>query len=210
LEFPIHLPGPRDADSHPDGDRVELAFEWEGDRYQSVLTCHRQGRSVTLFQTREGSPADAWPPSPPLQQLHSQEIDGRPTVLAVGMAGSTHWSASFQPDGSSTLSMEFAARVDLREEIHLGNAFVLSDAVKTGRFTRESAQFAVPELDLVFELHSSSANLVHVPESHSAYVCANRSTPTDKSAETSTSGTRRHATESWQVKVEFGRAPRVT
>jgi hypothetical protein len=38
--------------------------------------------------------SETWPASPPFQQFHRQEIDGRPAWFFVGMAGKSHWSAS--------------------------------------------------------------------------------------------------------------------
>jgi len=51
--------------------------------------------SVTLDSVESGL-EEAWPSSPPLQQIHCQSFaDGREVIFGVGMAGRGHWSASF-------------------------------------------------------------------------------------------------------------------
>ena len=70
-----------------------LSFSRSGERY-----LHRWSfpdSSVTLDSV-ESSLEEAWPSSPPLQQIHSQSFaDGREVIFGVGMAGRGHWSASF-------------------------------------------------------------------------------------------------------------------
>ena len=48
---------------------------------------------------REGSADEAWPASPPLQQLSVETTSNseRTVALLVGMAGTAHWSASIEP-----------------------------------------------------------------------------------------------------------------
>ncbi|MEC8556258.1 MAG: hypothetical protein VXZ82_14710 [Planctomycetota bacterium] len=70
-----------------------LSFLRSGERY-----LHRWSfpdSSVNLDSV-ESSLEEAWPSSPPLQQIHSQSFaDGREVIFGVGMAGRGHWSASF-------------------------------------------------------------------------------------------------------------------
>ncbi|MFK7738124.1 MAG: hypothetical protein AB8B50_19005 [Pirellulaceae bacterium] len=68
-----------------------LEFNWSGDRF-----AHSWTFGETQFQSVESSSEEAWPLSPPLQQIHSQSFaDGREIIFGVGMAGRGHWSASF-------------------------------------------------------------------------------------------------------------------
>ena len=75
-----------------------------------------------LLRSMEGTPSDDFPPSPPLQQMHLQEINGTPVLLAVGMAGRGHWSASIlmskmkpnDAENSGLNSLVFQYAVNLR------------------------------------------------------------------------------------------------
>ncbi len=69
--------------------------DWAVDRYQHQIGWVIDGIEHAALESREGTPDDQWPPSPPLQQLSMQMIEGNPALLGVGMAGSSHWSASF-------------------------------------------------------------------------------------------------------------------
>ncbi len=71
----------------------DLIFEWSQDRYQ-----HRWDfpQTASCLRSIESPSSQAWPASPPLQQIHQQSFgDGRQVVFGVGMAGRGHWSASF-------------------------------------------------------------------------------------------------------------------
>lgn len=77
------------------GNGLVLRCERTSDRFQStVIWIDDQGTETVLLRSVEGTPNDDFPPSPPLQQMHLQEINGAPVMLAVGMAGRGHWSAS--------------------------------------------------------------------------------------------------------------------
>jgi len=67
---------------------------------------------VPLLESIEGSPADEWPASPPLQSLHCEALpDGSHVALLVGMAGRGHWSASIGPQANdSRLVFDMACR----------------------------------------------------------------------------------------------------
>ncbi len=70
----------------------KLCFQWAGDRY------HHEWRfdDTASLRSIESDHSDAWPASPPLQQIHQQSFaDGREVVFGVGMSGRGHWSASF-------------------------------------------------------------------------------------------------------------------
>lgn len=69
-----------------------LQFEWREDRYEH---CWNFDNDVAL-RSVESKSDQAWPLSPPLQQIHQQSFeDGRQIIFGVGMSGRGHWSASF-------------------------------------------------------------------------------------------------------------------
>ena len=55
-----------------------------------------------------------WPPSPPLQNLHREELaGGRSALLLVGAAGRGHWSASVEAaPREARLLFDLACRVE--------------------------------------------------------------------------------------------------
>jgi hypothetical protein len=93
------------------GLRVE--FFWDGDRFgQLISTVSPNGEPQPILQSIEGSPADDWPASPPLQNLSIENLAGsRRAALLVGMAGQSHWSASVEamPD-KPELAFDLACR----------------------------------------------------------------------------------------------------
>jgi hypothetical protein len=94
-------------------DRLQLGFAWLGDRYgQRILIVADDGSSHPLLESIEGSAAEDWPASPPLQSLTIQTLpDGRTAALLVGAAGKSHWSASIEADRSSpTIVFDLACR----------------------------------------------------------------------------------------------------
>ena len=82
----------------PDGSALRAEFLWHGDRFaHRISLIHRSGAIVPLLESLEGTPADDWPPSPPLQSLTIENrTNGRTVALLVGMAGGSHWSASVE------------------------------------------------------------------------------------------------------------------
>ncbi len=90
------------------GLRVE--FSRQGDRFAHRVLADEGGRWVVLLESIEGSPEDDWPPSPPWQEVHHQRRGDVQLALAVGRAGSSHWSASFELAASGTLLVDVACR----------------------------------------------------------------------------------------------------
>ena len=89
-----------------------LVFEPDGDRYAHLWEVVTSGGVRATLSSVEGGEVDAWPQSPPLQQVHLERThSGQEIVLAVGMAGRSHWSASFELlDDGAALRAEIACR----------------------------------------------------------------------------------------------------
>lgn len=85
-----------------------------------------------LLHSVESEADAAWPESPPLQELHVEERDGRSVALLVGRAGKSHWSASigreFGQNGGDALVFDVACRVSSRPQ-RLGSAYELAEGV---------------------------------------------------------------------------------
>jgi len=108
------------------GLRLRVAFGWNRDRFlHSIAVCSLSHETVML-RTREGDELDAWPPSPPLQQLSAVHLpNGNRGLLLIGMAGRTHWSLSVTPDVSPRgLLFDVACRSNLLP-VRLGSSYRL-------------------------------------------------------------------------------------
>ncbi len=79
----------------PDGRGLMVSCQWHQDRFQHNLVYIAEGQNRVLMSSCEGAPDDRWPACPPLQQLLRQTVQDDPALLGVGMAGTSHWSASF-------------------------------------------------------------------------------------------------------------------
>lgn len=98
-----------DADAQTELARLELpsrgnvglrvVFVRVGDRVAHRCELLRQGElPQTILESVEGTAAELWPASPPLQQLHVEErAGGQRVALLVGMAGRGHWSLVVEP-----------------------------------------------------------------------------------------------------------------
>ena len=105
--------------------RLRIEFAWVEDRYVQRISID----GAEVGNSIEGNGSEAWPPSPPVQQLHSQEIDGSPAILGVGAAGTGHWSISVELDGDQAIAFDLACRCKAAAEF-LGSRYRLDGAVK--------------------------------------------------------------------------------
>lgn len=89
--------------------RAELTFFRHGDRWQHCVAI--DGRVVA--ESVEDGPDARWPASPPLVDLSTATIAGRLTLVAIGLAGRSHFSASILPHPTrpDTFLFEIACRI---------------------------------------------------------------------------------------------------
>ncbi|MEM8913893.1 MAG: hypothetical protein AAGC97_19205 [Planctomycetota bacterium] len=85
--------------------RLTLRFDWSNDRFAHRVTMRRSGKHVEAPEPEseflhltsiEGGSTDDFPPSPAIQQLSSEVIEGRQMILGVGGSGTSHFSVSIQ------------------------------------------------------------------------------------------------------------------
>jgi hypothetical protein len=100
---------------------MRLRFRWRIDRYTHQLEGAEGRVDSPYLVSREGSDRDAWPPSPPLQQLTCQEGSVGPCILLVGMAGGSHWSLSVE-QRPSMLVCDAACRLQQQPKF-LGSSY---------------------------------------------------------------------------------------
>ena len=84
------------------GYRLRVDFLWRTDRYvQTVVLiddADPDKRELPIMASVEGDSEQVWPSSPPLQDLSFHKLPtGHLAVLAVGMAGNSHWSLAWEP-----------------------------------------------------------------------------------------------------------------
>lgn len=101
--------------------RAELTFFRHGDRWQHRVAI--DGRRVA--ESIEDGPDARWPASPPLVDLSTATIAGRQTLVAIGLAGRSHFSASITPHPSrpDTFLFEIACRIH-EPDAGLGSTYV--------------------------------------------------------------------------------------
>jgi hypothetical protein len=73
-----------------------LEFTSQADRFGHQVFARSDSweSDLVLYNSIEGDEHSNWPPSPPLQDVHQQVIGDQAVVMAVGMAGASHWSAA--------------------------------------------------------------------------------------------------------------------
>jgi hypothetical protein len=108
----------------PAGNGLAVEFFRRQDRYVHVIYRIATGLALPVWETVEGTDAEDWPASPPLQQLSIQTLpDGRRVALLVGMAGTSHWSLSVEPSPSDTaLIFDVACRLS-QPAVFLGSRY---------------------------------------------------------------------------------------
>lgn len=109
-----------------DNKSISVSFQWQADRFTHRIVC---GDLATLVSV-EGDGDQSWPPSPPLQQLSLEVINGANVILGLGAAGQAHWSLSVElidtAAGLPSLRLSWACRSKHSAEF-LGNTYRLAD-----------------------------------------------------------------------------------
>lgn len=106
------------------GRSLRVEFIRRQDRYAHVISRLEGNIAFPIWESFEGTDADDWPPSPPLQQLSVETLsDGRRVALLVGMAGTSHWSLSVEaaPEGGAII-FDAACRVT-QSPVALGSSY---------------------------------------------------------------------------------------
>jgi hypothetical protein len=83
---------------------------------------------MSLMDSVEGSPTEAWPASPPLQQIVQEQIGSPPSpvLLGVGLSGHGHWSIAIDLTPPHGIKFDVACKASKPPE-HLGTRYRLCD-----------------------------------------------------------------------------------
>lgn len=113
------------------GATLRVVFARAGDRFTHRVEVGQDGGWQVVAEALEGALDDAWPPSPPLQQLHTEARAADQTVaLLVGMAGRGHWSLVVEPTADGTAFLfDAACRVSV-VPAWLGSSYRVFDATR--------------------------------------------------------------------------------
>lgn len=84
------------------GSFARVVFAKQSDRWTHRIEWVSAAKTVLIATSIEGTADCNWPPSQPLQEISQVELDGRPVLLGLGMAGRSHWSlsCSLEPESS--------------------------------------------------------------------------------------------------------------
>lgn len=126
-----------------EADGVRVVFFHDGDRIAhrvEVLDDATNGWGSAITSL-EGRADEAWPPSPPFQQLHVEQRPTGPIVFLIGMAGKSHWSAAVETSADrKSIWFDVAVRFQARPE-QLGSAYAIVESFH-GRRPRLLAEAA--------------------------------------------------------------------
>ena len=91
-----------------------------GDLFRTQFSLTREDKTVPLLRSVDADRPtvnQAWPPSPPLQEVVLQSNDRGDFLAGVGRAGKSHWSVIITPlTGEAGFEWDFACRVKTHPE----------------------------------------------------------------------------------------------
>ena len=119
-----------------EGVGLRIQAIWVADRFHHEVLLVTPDSSESLLKSKEGTPEDDWPTSPPLQDISVQEVHGNPALLGVGMAGKSHWSLSFMAtdQGQVAMNCDIACLTRKTPDGPVGSIYRLkSSAQQSGR-----------------------------------------------------------------------------
>lgn len=107
-----------------DGSAASVSFEKLPDRFSHRIEFSNSEQEI-LLASEEGSSDQIWPLSPALQELHFESRSETDVLLAVGMAGDSHFSLSVESNRINELRFEFACRFKKHPEF-IGSTYKLA------------------------------------------------------------------------------------
>lgn len=124
---------------------LAIAFDRRHDRWAHRVMLDGRIVAESVEDSGEGPDDPRWPASPVLTEVTPTTAAGRPAIVGVGLAGRSHFSASFTPHPTlaDAVLVEIACRVQ-EQPIRLGSTYRMAD----GRLVRAvpSGQAGSPPL----------------------------------------------------------------
>jgi hypothetical protein len=116
---------------HLETDEVRVEHVRSNDRFAHRILIRCGDRWLPVLESVEGTAADAWPQSPPWQQIVQESVgpNGEDVLLGVGLSGNGHWSIAIDRkhvNGSegSTSQSQLGLRFDIACKISKGADFL--------------------------------------------------------------------------------------
>jgi len=93
---------------------LRVRFRRASDRFEHIVDLAGQPEEGAM-RSIEGSSTEAWPASPAIQQLSTEQIEGATMLMGVGGSGTSHFSLSVRcatsSDGMPSIHFDWAARL---------------------------------------------------------------------------------------------------
>ena len=146
------------------GTLLRVVFQFFDDRFHHSVGILTNGVFHTLLESLEGSANESWPSSPAFQEVSQQGT----TALLVGMAGTSHFSASVEPRMDS-IRFDLACRLKEPPTV-LGSTYrLLQPAAPNSTSDNEDSSgqhsLNIP-LQATHDSPSNSSHNVHIRPPH--------------------------------------------
>jgi hypothetical protein len=142
---------------------LRVDFDRAHDRWRHrVFLVVPEGSSIVgpvlLLESLEGTSAEDWPVSPPLQFVSIETRPKKlPVALLMGMSGDGHWSASIeQLPAERTIRFDIACRAKSRPE-NLGSKYRVGPRFESQPSTNESTSLNFSVAGIQFDLQGELA-----------------------------------------------------
>ena len=125
--------------------RWGVAFTQLGDRLShQVFVEDSPTERKTIAQSVEGEGSPRWPSSPALQQIDTCSLhDQRQGLVAVGLAGTSHWSLAVETDEEGFLCFDNACRVK-EQPTFLGSTYALPNSARRTGIQPQEVTWELP------------------------------------------------------------------
>lgn len=124
---------------------IRLLFDHHDDRWGHRWFLESGATTTELMRSLEGTPDQDWPSSPPLQEVSRHSLDRGDALLCVGMAGKSHWSASFSVEpgsGADAVKSDLAClQKQLDQNAQLGSTYVLNPEISVRSNSKQRVEF---------------------------------------------------------------------
>jgi hypothetical protein len=108
-----------------------VQFQPFGDRLSHTIGMHNGNKMTSILESIEGSSADAWPVSPPMQQMVSESVgnENAPVLFGVGLSGNGHWSMAIDTREDRWLNLDIACK-NSKSATRLGSEYRVGPEVE--------------------------------------------------------------------------------
>ena len=107
---------------------LSIRFIKSGDRLAHCIGLQTSSKGLGGFlpvlESIEGDAQEAWPASPPMQQIVQESIgqNSAPVLLGVGLSGNGHWSGAVEKTSSGSLKLDIACKIS-KPASYLGSRY---------------------------------------------------------------------------------------